>query len=781
MKELFTLGKLNVSDFITEESSMFPSCNKRYELKLMLEEETGSVRLNECAPLNTMYGKYWYRSGINQTMRDELKNVVDSILKVQKLKENDIWLDIACFPEGNFVNTSKGNVDIKNIKIGDRVLSHDGEYHKVIKKFKRKFDGDFIKIKLKGLNLNTVVTHNHEFLTNDGWVKAENLLVGDKLRLGNKYKKSNIKYLNLYKILKKCHEFEVKDNGDGFIVSISNGLKNKLPKMLEIDNDFVRIIGYYIGEGSESGGSGIQLAFGQKELQKALDVEKYFIEKFNIKTEIIKYDTRIVARVNSRLLSSIFRYLCGHKAFDKKIPRQIINENFISTFLHSLWFTDGHFSSHKTRHGKYRKNYVYSTVSKRLIIDLWNILKSYDIHGSVQCVRNDRGFSLKDGYIYRLTVERNSSVDKLEKIFNNIEIKKDYTTIDEYLIITDIKKIKEEHIVYNMEVEESNTYVCNGVVVHNCNDGTMFDYMPKNIIKIGVDPCDDSYKKESEKRANLIIQDYFNYYNYSKTKYGKLKAKVITVIAMFYDLDRPSDFLYGVNKALDDDGLLVMQMSYTPLMLKQLAFDNIVHEHIYYYSLFNIKNILEKSGFSIVDCTLNDINGGSFRVFAKKKGFECNFHTQPYRDVANFRVNSLLEYEKTLKLDSEETWLDFYKRINELKETTVNFIKQEKEKGKTIYGYGASTKGNTLLQYFGLDNTLIDGIAERSTYKWGLKTSGTNIPIYSEEEMRKAKPDYLLILPWHFINEFKEREKDYLIGGGKFIVPCPKFEVVGYA
>jgi len=313
-----------------------------------------------------------------------------------------------------------------------------------------------------------------------------------------------------------------------------------------------------------------------------------------------------------------------------------------------------------------------------------------------------------------------------------------------------------------------------------CNDGTMFEFMPKNIIKVGVDPCDDSYKDESEKKADCIVQDYFNYENYSKSKFGKMKAKVISIIAMFYDLDKPDPFLQDVFKVLDDDGLLVMQMSYTPLMIKQLAFDNICHEHIYYYSLFNIKKILERNGFSVVDCTLNDINGGSFRVFMKKTGHENEFYTQPYRDVANFRVDSLLEYEKTLKLDSEETWLDFFRRINELKVQTVKFIKEAKANGKTVWGYGASTKGNTTLQYFGLDETLIDGIAERSTYKWGLKTSGTNIPIYSEEEMRHAKPDYLLILPWHFINEFKEREKDYLIGGGKFIVPCPKFEVVSY-
>jgi hypothetical protein len=138
-----------------------------------------------------------------------------------------------------------------------------------------------------------------------------------------------------------------------------------------------------------------------------------------------------------------------------------------------------------------------------------------------------------------------------------------------------------------------------------------------------------------------------------------------------------------------------------------------------------------------------------------------------------------LSHEKKLKLNDPHTYQAFYKRALDLKRKTVQFIKSERLKGKTIWGYGASTKGNTLLQWFGLDHTLIDGIAERSPQKFGLKTVGTNIPIYSETEMRKAKPDYLLVLPWHFINEFRERESVFLKRGGKFIVPCPKFEIIG--
>lgn len=329
--------------------------------------------------------------------------------------------------------------------------------------------------------------------------------------------------------------------------------------------------------------------------------------------------------------------------------------------------------------------------------------------------------------------------------------------------ITDIVKLKENDLWVDIA----------------CNDGTLLSYVPKNLLRVGIDPVDDSYKVESEKHSNLIIQDYFSYEVFNKSKFGDLKAKVITTIAMFYDLEEPKKFVNDIVKLLDDNGVWVLQLSYTPLMLEQLAFDNICHEHVYYYSLFNIKKMFKECGIDIMDVQLNDTNGGSFRIYCMKETSDkTNFGSQPHRDICKFRVNSLLQYEETLKLDSIDTWLDFYNRINELKEKTVSFIKSEKEKGKKIWGYGASTKGNTLLQYFGLDHTLIEGIAERSPHKFGLKTVGTNIPIYSEQEMRNQKPDYLLVLPWHFINEFVERESDFLKDGGKFIVPCPKFKII---
>ena len=311
-----------------------------------------------------------------------------------------------------------------------------------------------------------------------------------------------------------------------------------------------------------------------------------------------------------------------------------------------------------------------------------------------------------------------------------------------------------------------------------CNDGTMLGYVPDNIIKVGIDPADDSFLEESRTRADEVVQDFFSAESYKKTKYGSISPKIITTIAMFYDLDKPLPFAEDVKEILHDDGIWVLQLSYTPLMIKQLAFDNICHEHICYYSLESIKYLMDKVGFDIVDCILDDVNGGSFRIYLmKSEADKTKFRNQQQRDVADFRVNSILEYEKSLKLKDPETYRGFYKQICNLRDKTVSFIEKEKEKGKSIWGYGASTKGSTLMQWYGLNHEHVDFIAERSEYKFGMKTAGTSIPICSEDKMRKEQPDYLLILPWHFIAEFSEREKEYIDNGGKFIVPCPKFMI----
>ena len=310
------------------------------------------------------------------------------------------------------------------------------------------------------------------------------------------------------------------------------------------------------------------------------------------------------------------------------------------------------------------------------------------------------------------------------------------------------------------------------------NDGTLLSNVDKDkYLRVGIDPAEGSFQDEAKKRCDIAVQDFFSMSAFKGV--SRDRAAIVTCVAMFYDLDDPLSFLEEVYGVMEDDGLFVIQQSYMPLMIKQLAFDNICHEHVFYHSLYSMEYMLKQVGFKVVDVHLNDINGGSFRTYIQKEKADVHsFGSSPYRDVAQMRIQSLREYEKTLNLDKKETYTEFWDKIQELKDQTYEFIKTAHSEGKSIWVYGASTKGNTLLQWFNLDNKMIDGAAERSPYKYGLKTIGTNIPIHSEDTMRTVKPDYLLVLPWHFINEFKEREKEYLQKGGHFIVPCPKFEII---
>lgn len=313
-----------------------------------------------------------------------------------------------------------------------------------------------------------------------------------------------------------------------------------------------------------------------------------------------------------------------------------------------------------------------------------------------------------------------------------------------------------------------------------CNDGTLLSFVPQEFLTLGIDPADDTFKDEALHHIDDFVQDYFSVPAFKKSFLSDNKPKVITTISMFYDLQDPDSFIKDVVEVMHDDGLWVMQVSYTPLMLKQMAFDNICHEHYYYHSLSSLKILFERNGLELMDASLNDINGGSIRVYAQKKErTKDNFGTAPLRDVCQFNVEAILELEKQhYDITNEDLWEDFENKLLTLKDEVVNFIKIEKANGKKICALGASTKGNTLLQVFGLDNTLIDAISERSPYKFGLKTIGTNIPILSEQEVRDMNPDYLLILPWHFINELKDRERKFLSNGGKFIVPCPQFQII---
>lgn len=301
------------------------------------------------------------------------------------------------------------------------------------------------------------------------------------------------------------------------------------------------------------------------------------------------------------------------------------------------------------------------------------------------------------------------------------------------------------------------------------NDGTMFEYYKnKNLTLVGFEPC-KNVAEESKAKGFNVINNFFNAEDYKK-RFNK-KAKIITAISMFYDLEDPNKFLEDIKKCLYKDGLFIIQQNYLVSMLEQVAFDNLCHEHREFYSLKSLKNIIERHGLEIFNVELNNINGGSIRTYIKFKDND-NLITD------NNKIQQIISKEDNLKLDTLEPYLKFADDINKCKSDVMNFLNKAKKDGKKVGLCGASTRGNTILQYFNITPDLVVGISEANPDKHGKKTIGTLIPIMSIDEMKAIKPDYQLVIIWHLFEGLKDKEKDFLKEGGKFVLPLPKFKII---
>lgn len=284
------------------------------------------------------------------------------------------------------------------------------------------------------------------------------------------------------------------------------------------------------------------------------------------------------------------------------------------------------------------------------------------------------------------------------------------------------------------------------------NDGTMLGFVPKKYLRVGCEPADNLQEK-LKKNADKTIHDFW--YKETYDKLGIPKAKIITAIGMFYDMEDPSQFVRDAERVLADDGIFIAQMMTLKPMIEKNDVGNICHEHLEFYSYPSLAYLFEKNGLEIFKVEENGINGGSYRLFARKLKKGSIKYREPKFDYKAFG-----------------------KRLEENKRKTVEFIKKEVKKGKKVYAYGASTKGNTILQYYGLTNKLVTAAADKDPKKWGKFTIGALVPIITEEQAKRDKPDYFFILPWGFVDSFKKKERDFFKRGGKFIVPAPKFKVI---
>jgi SAM-dependent methyltransferase len=302
-----------------------------------------------------------------------------------------------------------------------------------------------------------------------------------------------------------------------------------------------------------------------------------------------------------------------------------------------------------------------------------------------------------------------------------------------------------------------------------CNDGTLLSYYPDTFEKFGVDPSDIALQIG----GNItVVQDIFP----SDELIQKLQGQpcdIITSIAMFYDLENPIEFCQQIQKILAPDGIWIFEMSYMPTMLKMTSYDTICHEHLEYYSLAVIEYILKQANLKVFNVSHNNINGGSIRCYVTAAD---NFIYKKDEFIQN--IKAMRQEEFDLALDTDRPYKNFQDRVNVHKEELTSLLKKLKKEGKKIHIYGASTKGNTILQWCGIDNRIIDFAAERNPDKYGAYTLGTDIPIISEAESRAMNPDYYLVLPWHFKEEFIEREQESLDKGIGFIFPLPTVEII---
>jgi ubiquinone/menaquinone biosynthesis C-methylase UbiE len=299
------------------------------------------------------------------------------------------------------------------------------------------------------------------------------------------------------------------------------------------------------------------------------------------------------------------------------------------------------------------------------------------------------------------------------------------------------------------------------VVDIGSNDSTTLQAYPaQGLTLVGIDPTGAKFSKYYPPHIQLI-PDFFSA-QALKERFPEKKAKIVTSFSMFYDLEDPTAFMREVHEVLAEGGVWVFEQSYMPTMLETNSYDTVCHEHLEYYALKQIKWMADRSGFRILDVELNDINGGSFSVTVSKS-----------RGHTPVPVQSMIDEERRKGLDTLAPYTAFAERAAGAKKELLEFIEKARAEGRTVAALGASTKGNVILQYCGITQKEILAIGEVNADKFGCLTPGTWIPIIPEQELLDLKPDYLIVLPWHFRRFFEENSK---FASLKLLVPLPRLE-----
>ena len=404
-----------------------------------------------------------------------------------------------------------------------------------------------------------------------------------------------------------------------------------------------------------------------------------------------------------------------------KLCRNCKNNKFINLFsLGKMSFT-----------GKFSKNYFHNVPSEYL-----NLLMCK----KCKLVQLDRNFNLKylygKDYGYRTGINK-TMTDHVQKI------------------------VKKCSTLVNLKAKDH-------VLDIASNDATLLNFYPKKIITVGVDPVANKYKRYYNK-INYTISNFFQITDIKKLNLKK-KFKIVSALSVFYDLRNPNKFIHEVKKILDEKGIFILEHADLFCIIKNNIFDTICHEHLGFFSSKIIIEMIKSNGLKVFDHEYNDINGGSSRYYI------C--HQKANYKIKKNNIKASLLKESKIGLHSKKIFEVFFKKILKEKTKLQKLIKEINNKKLTIHGYGASTKGNVLLQFYDIVNKDVNYIADRNPLKYNLFTPGTKIKIISENYSRRLKPDYYLVLPWHFKEEILIREKKIRQKGTKFIFPLPKMQII---
>ncbi len=355
---------------------------------------------------------------------------------------------------------------------------------------------------------------------------------------------------------------------------------------------------------------------------------------------------------------------------------------------------------------------------------------------------------------------------KLVQLKHNYDLK--YLYGQDYGYRTGINKTMSEHVKNVTKVLKKKSNIKPGEYILDIasNDGTLLNFYEKKYYTFGIDPLVKKYEK-NYKSINFKIPSFF-----SKDKITKVtskKFKIITALAVFYDLENPNSFLNEVEKLLHEDGIILIEFADILSMIKFNMFDAICHEHLMYLSSKTIFQMAKNNKLRIFDIKYNDINGGSAQYYICKEKAKFKNNSK--------KINKIFKLEEKFGIEKVYTYKKFFNKIENIKHNLKKIIKLIKKKKQSIHGYGASTKGNVLLQYFGITKKEIDFIADRNPRKINYFTPGTKIKIISEKKSRNIMPDYYLVLPWHFKKEILNREKKTIKNGSKFVFPLPNLKI----